>query len=220
MVLEAATDNASIGKLLRELQEPRPVGESIPWLGETIMKERIIRLCAKGKIAINLRGQEYLQTQSAEDAESAWLRLRSKLSYTGRQLDEIFLLSPSAVPVTGGATVILEPNPSPVSNNSNEGAITPEPFAKKTEFDSPAPLGNIFGNSNFHTTKPRANFNAPATSSLNLIGKLENWGISPATQVSEVSIKVSSVTGSQLKELLKKLPDGMTFELSLEKEDN
>jgi hypothetical protein len=34
-----------------------------------------------------------------------------------------------------------------------------------------------------------------------------------------VTIKVSTATGAQLRELLKKLPDGMTFELSLEKED-
>ncbi|ETD80436.1 hypothetical protein V527_19385 [Pseudomonas aeruginosa VRFPA06] len=43
--------------------------------------------------------------------------------------------------------------------------------------------------------------------------------------MAEVSIKVSAgqntqITGAQLKELLKKLPDGMTFELSLEKEDS
>jgi hypothetical protein len=60
---------------------------------------------------------------------------------------------------------------------------------------------------------------------LNLIGKLEGWGIGPATPVADVSIKVSAgqntqITGAQLKELLKKLPDGMTFELSLEKEDD
>jgi hypothetical protein len=53
---------------------------------------------------------------------------------------------------------------------------------------------------------------------LNLIGKLEVWGIGPATPVKEVTIKVTAATGAQLKELLKKLPDGMTFELSLDKE--
>jgi len=31
---------------------------------------------------------------------------------------------------------------------------------------------------------------------------------------------VSAATGAQLQNLLKKLPDGMTFELSLEKEEN
>ena len=53
----------------------------------------------------------------------------------------------------------------------------------------------------------------------NLIGKLEGWGIGPATPVAAVSIRVATASGAQLKELLKKLPDGMTFELSLEKED-
>ena len=60
----------------------------------------------------------------------------------------------------------------------------------------------------------------PATSALNLIGKLESWGVGPATKVAEVTIKVSAASGAQLRELLKKLPDGMTFELSLEKEGN
>ena len=55
---------------------------------------------------------------------------------------------------------------------------------------------------------------------MNLIGKLEGWGIGPATKVAEVSIKVSAATGAQLKELLKKLPEGMSFELNLEKEDD
>jgi hypothetical protein len=69
LVLAAADDNASVGKLLRELQEPRPSGQDcIPWLGETVMKERIVRLCARGKIAINLRGMEYLQAQAGERA--------------------------------------------------------------------------------------------------------------------------------------------------------
>lgn len=103
LVLAAADDNASVGKLLRELQEPRPAGQDcIPWLGETVMKERIVRLCARGKVAINLRGMEYLQAQAGESEEAAWKRLRPKLVYTGRQLDEVFLLQPSAVPATGG----------------------------------------------------------------------------------------------------------------------
>jgi hypothetical protein len=59
------------------------------------MKERILRLVAKGKISINLRGLEYLQSLPGEDEELAWKRLRPKLSYTGRQLDEVTLMVPS-----------------------------------------------------------------------------------------------------------------------------
>ena len=205
LVLEAASENAPLGKLLRELQEPRPAGQDcIPWLGETAMKERILRLCARGKIAINLRNLEHLQTHAGEDEESAWRRLRPKLSYTGRQLDEVFLMEPSAVPATGGTT----PPVPPAGGDNTPGSGT-------------SPNGDdIFGGSTSGTTKPRIPLSNPPTSPLNLIGKLEGWGIGPATLVAEVSIKVSAATGAQLKELLKKLPDGMTFELSLEKEDN
>jgi hypothetical protein len=80
----------------------------------------------------------------------------------------------------------------------------------------PAP-GGIFGGGG-PTTPSRTPLANPATSPLNLIGKIESWGIGPATRVADVSIKVSAATGAQLKELLRKLPEGMTFELNLEKE--
>ena len=226
LVLQAAADNASVGKLLRELQEPRPAGQDcIPWLGETAMKDRILRLCARGKIAINLRGLEHLQTQPGEDEETAWRRLRPKLSYTGRQLDEVGLMPPSPVTPTGG---IAQPGTLPPGAEGGDlfpGGATPgiPGIGERPTAGLPMPqpdLGGLFGGSGSGAgTRPRIPLNNPPTSPLNLIGKLEGWGIGPATQVAEVSIKVSAATGAQLKELLKKLPDGMTFELSLEKED-
>lgn len=227
LVLEAAVDNSPLGKLLRELQEPRPAGQDcIPWLGETAMKERILRLCARGKIAINLRGLDYLQTHPGEDEDSAWKRLRPKLSSTGRQLDEVFLMEPSAVPTTGGTTPSAPQPPVGVSKVGGlwGGATTPAPPPQGGSTipgtgTPPLPGAGIFGASSAGS-KPRIPLRNPATSPLNLIGKLEGWGIGPATPVAEVSIKVSAATGAQLKELLKKLPDGLTFELTLEKEDN
>ena len=227
LVLEAAAENSAVGKLLRELQEPRPAGQDcIPWLGETAMKERILRLCARGKIAINLRGLEYLQTQPGEDEDSAWKRLRPKLSYTGRQLDEVFLMEPSAVPTTGGTTPPDRQAPTGGGEDAGlwSGGTTPPPPPPGGETTplggTPSTGGGIFGGSSITGGKHRIPLSNPATSPLNLIGKLEGWGIGPATPVAEVSIKVSAATGAQLKELLKKLPDGMTFELTLEKEEN
>lgn len=227
LVLDAAGDNSSVGKLLRELQEPRPAEQDcIPWLGETSMKERILRLCARGMVAINVRGMEFLQAQPGDDEETAWKRLRPKLSYTGRQLDEVFLLVPSAVPTTGGTNPVVAPVIDPDAGGLfGTVEITPlSPSADKIMiggFTTPnTTIGGIFGGeSNATGVKPRVCLNSPATSALNLIGKLEGWGIGPATSVTEVTIKVSAATGAQIKELLKKLPDGMTFELALEKED-
>lgn len=218
-VLEAASSNSSIGKLLRELQEPRPAEkECIPWLGEVSVKERILHLCAQGKVAINLRGMEYLQAQPGEDEDTAWKRLRPKLSYTGRQLDEVFLLQPSAVPTTG--STMSQVPPSTVStgdlivDNRNTSVLAP-PAGSNDRMPS---AGNgIFRN---NATKSHVILNNPATSPLNLIGKLENWGIGPATSVTDVTLKIAATNGAQLKELLKKLPDGMTFELTLDKESD
>jgi hypothetical protein len=226
LVLEAAGENTSVGKLLRELQEPRPAGlDCIPWLGETSMKERVLRLCSRGKVAINLRGLEFLQAHPGEDEDTAWKRLKPKLHYTGRQLDEVFLLEPSAVPTTGGTT---PPAPPPVGGSTGGGLFggepPPPPVIGPTPpggFTTPPPAGGgLFGGGTAGTSsKPRIALSNPPTSPLNLIGKLEGWGIGPATKVADVSIKVSAATGAQLKELLKKLPDGMTFELNLEKDD-
>lgn len=225
LVLEAAAASASVGKLLRELQEPRPAGQDcIPWLGETSMKERIVRLCSRGKIAINLRGLELLQTHPGEDEETAWKRLRPKLSYTGRQLDEVILLEPSAVPTTGGTASPAPQLPGDAvgglfAGSSTNFPLNPGGVAPPGAFTPPPEEGGIFGgDATGGSSKSRIALNNPPTSALNLIGKLEGWGIGPATQVAEVFIKVSAASGAQLKDMLKKLPDGMTFELSLEKD--
>ncbi|KXL51448.1 MAG: hypothetical protein FE78DRAFT_26489 [Acidomyces sp. 'richmondensis'] len=221
LVLEAANNNASIGKLLRELQEPRPVGKDcIPWLGETSMKERVLKLCAQGKLAINLRGTEYLQALPGEDENTAWIRLRSKLSYTGRQLEEIFLAQPSAMPTTGGATQIAPTHPSPYVGGSFVGG---SPSLVPLPDNGPIGVSESTGSGIFETggmLKHSVSMSTPATSPINLIGKMESWGINPATPVAQITIKIPSANGAQLKELLKKLPDGMIFELSLEKEGN
>lgn len=225
LVIEFANNNEAVGKLLRELQEPRPAGQDcIPWLGETAMKERLLRLCARGKVALNLRGMEYLQTHPGEDEDAAWRRLRPKLSLTGRHLDDVFVMLPSAVSVTGGVTQSSPPTTAGNWLFGGDGTAVPTPptppIPGRDGTTIPPlnpPTDDIFGGSS-PTVPSRIPLANPATSPLNLIGKIESWGIGPATRVADVSIKVSAATGAQLKELLRKLPDGMTFELNLEKE--
>lgn len=251
-VKEAARNGASLGKLLRELQEPRPAGhDCIPWLGETAMKERLVRLCARGEIAINARNLEMLQALPGEDEEAASKRLKPKLSsFTGRQMDEVLLQLPEALPTTGGSVPAAP-----------QGAVTGQPdkplyqtgngahseTAETSDTTSVFPK-DIFGGGMGDPSAKKAPvplFN-PATSPLNLLGKLEAWSIQTATGLQNVSLGVGGATraqlekllstlpddvacelkvrtgsanGAQLRELLKKLPDGMTFELALEKTD-
>ncbi len=137
------------------------------------------------------------------------------MSYTGRQLDEIKLLLPSAVPSTGGSPVTVPILVEPVGGLFVGTPIPATPVGSQLA-PANATVGTIFGGA----SKPHVSLSNPATSALNLISKLETWGIGTATPVSEVTIKVSTATGSQLKDLLKRLPDGMTFELTLDKESD
>jgi len=224
-VLAAAQQNESVGKLLRELQEPRPGGEDcIPWLGETLMKEKIVRICARGEVAINLRGMEYLQVRAGENEETAWRRMRGKLG-TGKHLDETYVLLPQAVPHAEGVVPPQPPVLPPINGGTGQLPLNPQPPITGGEAggDSAQPListppgGTIFGNGPTPALKQLST--AGATSALNLLGKVESWGITTGTQVQDVQLKVANLTGAQLNDLLKKLPDGITYELTLNKEE-
>ena len=224
LVLEAAKDNASVGKLLRELQEPRPAGkDTIPWLGEILTKERIVRICAKGKIAINNRGLETLQVEPGEDEDVAWRRMRSRLG-TGKHLDETFLMLPSAVPTAHGATPQPQPTPAAVPITPAPAPTSPNGFAEP----QPTPIsgappqvipGGLFGGGGIAGGTKKVLTSGGSTSALNLMGKLESWNIGPATPVQNVRVTLTAATGAQLQKLLKSLPDGLTYGLDLEKED-
>lgn len=209
-----ADNNESLGKLLRELQEPRPNEEDcVAWLGEIVMKEKVLRLCARGLIAVNVRGTELLQARPGEDEETAWKRMRGGVG-TGRHLDETYLLRPDAGPTAAGPSAAAAPAgaapavpwPGAAEPGGSTGVVT----------GPPAGIGPLFGGAGASRVVAHS---APATSPLNLLSKLESWGIGPATAARNVRVRIDSATGAQLSKLLKSLPDGLTYELELDKEE-
>ena len=196
LALAAAENNDSVGKLLRELQEPRPdERECIPWLGATQAKEKILRLCARGKIAINLRGTECLQAQAGESEDDAWRRIRERLG-AGRHLDETYLSLLQTSPQSHGVA------------QQSHGVAQQSPALAAPMPDNP-----------FVEQQARklTAYYAPATSALNLLGKTESWGIGPSTKLTECTIQISALSGAQLNKLLRNLPDGLTYEINLQK---
>ena len=101
LALAAVKDNRSAAQVLEQVREPRPNGEpSIPWLGETEIKEQIVLLCAHGRIAINL-GREWLQSKPGEPSDVAWNRMKGRLP-SGRQLEGVTLSEPGSAVTSGG----------------------------------------------------------------------------------------------------------------------
>lgn len=267
LVAQAAQAGSSLGKLLSELQEPRPRGlPCIPWLGEVAMKESLLRLCARGKVAIDKRGLEMLQALPGESEAAAWTRLKPRLDVGGHQLNDVRLLEPSAVPAVGGGGALVAattPQPGGITNpqpggggpadltggssgsgtawpshalpggggtqpelgisTGGEGSQSgtnlstgggPQPGSAYSAGGGAQPGASIFGGG----TRPRVNHAHEPTAPLNLIGRMEAWGITPATRVPQVSLSLSDLTGAQLKDLLKKLPDGLKVGISIDKE--
>lgn len=202
--LRHATASSSLAKFIGDLQEPSIDGKNcIPWLGEVATKEKVLHLCAAGKLAINLRGLELLQAQPGETEEGAWMRIKGKLG-SGKELEQTILLPPGAYPHSGGTS---PPPAIPVGPQS----------------PSPAPPGvasppNIFGGNPAPPTSTIIPFVTPPKSPVNLLGEVEKWGINAAINVTNININVSQMTGAQLTDLLKKLPGGVLYSLSLDKE--
>ncbi len=207
-VITSAKSNHSVAQVLNQLKEPTSGGESsIPWLGEVEAKEWIIRLCSQGSVAINLLGREMLESRAGESENDAWQRMKGRLA-TGRQLEETTLHVPGTHVSSGGAAPILPPITTPAPSEPPIGGENPVYVP---------PVSGLFGGPALGI-KERTRLNAPNTSSLTLLGKLESWGINPVSQVHDCKLSIDKLTGAQLQELLKKLPDGITYSLDLEKE--
>ena len=144
--------------------------------------------------------------------------MRGKLG-TGKHLLETYVLLPQNVPGTAGPTAEPTPPDGDGPRETTQPGGSPPIGGTVTPGDNPAnPIGGggIFGG----TPATRVPVNIPSTSSLNLLGRIESQGIKAGTQLHDLHLKVDKLTGAQLQEMLRKLPDGMTYELGLEKEQS
>lgn len=230
-----ADSNESVGKLLKDLREPRPNGNPcIPWLGETEIKERIEKLCADGIIALNLRGTSLLQANPGESFDDAWPRMRGRLP-TGSHLNDTLIQKPDSSAASGGKPSSTGGETTGSGTATGGEAGVGGTNTTTTGLGGSVPPGGLFGNgggfgtdqdgeggagsgnSSGATTQLQHMATEP-TSSLNLLGKIEGWGINAGTPVSNVRISIGQMTGAQLQKLIKELPDGVTYGLDLDKQ--
>jgi hypothetical protein len=227
LVLRQANENVSASKILKECQEARPADEDcIPWLGEPLMVERIVRLCAQGRIAIDNRGLELLQAKPGETEEQAWARMRGKIG-GGSYLDSTWISLPHGAPAAhGSGTTIAGPAQPNLFPNGNQPSPPTSPGEQQPGGGQPpggmsdsggTTTGDIFGpgggaRKTYQSEQP--------TSALNLLQQIEKWGVNAGAKVTNVTLNVNVSTGAQLATLIKKLPpDGLLWELQIDKED-
>lgn len=219
VVLEFAKSNASLADLLKELQEPLAGGRhSIPWIGDAEVKDYLERMAARGLIAFNVRGSTWVQAPAGSTEDEAYPTIRGKLSnVSGSHMGQTTLHEPSATGAAGGYTP-----PAPTGGTVTPGGTgtsgTGEPPANPFGGGAPTPStggggGGITG------AVPTSSHFSEANSPLNLLGKIESWGVSGATKVRTIEISTAEFSGKQLQELIRKLPEGK-YALKIEKEED
>jgi hypothetical protein len=218
-----AQDSRSVADFLNELREPRTGGAPcVPWVGESEAKDLLLRVCASGKIAIDNLGLGRLQANPGEDSETVWNRIKGKLG-TGKQLEGTTIMLPGSAPSSGGSGDGIPGGPGPgggaPGGGSGPGGDSPlppgqGPAAPDDESGIPP---DIFGGGT-SGSGVLVHYEATPTSGLNLLGKLDGWGIAATTPVRHVALKVDTLTGAQLQKLLKALPDGIHYGIEVDKD--
>ncbi len=223
MVVSLAQNSRSLAYLLTELREPRGGGkECIPWLGEAEAKDAVLAVCADGRIEINVRGLRSLQRVPGEDADVALRRMKRDFDVSGKQMEDTMLRLPGTAPSSSG-----QPAPGAAPE---PGGTAPLPGIPGLP-GAPAPTGvpgNPFapapdqGGTPFAPAAPATTtkLSSDPTSGLNLLMRVaDSWRIGPATTVRNVSLRVDKLTGAQLQQLIKNLPDGISYGLDVDMED-
>lgn len=131
---------------------------------------------------------------------------------TGRHLDETYLLLPEAVPATDGGAI---PKPSATASTAATSQAQAGTTQQQNE-EQEAPEPSLFGSNTKTATLVQKH--SPATSPLNLLGKVETWGVRAGTPIKTLHLNVENLTGAQLQRLIKELPDGLMYEVAVEME--
>jgi len=228
LVLEFAQKGRLVGALLDELSEPpaAPTTDAIPFLGETVIADRLIGIAAKGSIALNVGGVWVARSSSHTGDDEANLYIRPKAYRTGQELRQIQLGLPSAVggtavaatPVGAVANALSPVMTSPVATPASQPAPTIKEASQGLALSTPAPVAAPVQPD---VKPPSVRRTEEASTGVNLSGAFEKWGLPTHKQVTLARLEFQGLTVSQIKLLLTKIPSALKaiLEVTYSEED-
>ncbi len=214
--LEAAERGDTVRQLLTQLREPPLPGElAIPYLGDLPIFETVLRIVAKGKLAVNAGGRWYGR-EPDESVEAAESRLRLRLGgFSGQTMLAVQLGEVSQV---GGGGVAV-PVVTPPTSTTWQPAV-PQPVPGGTVQPSPSPQAPTINFPQTPITDPLplpsvVRRSMGAKTGINLLGDLEKWALADGQKSTQASLTFTGLTVKELRDLCLKLPPKVQAELQV-----
>ncbi len=212
-VREQAAKQRSAYDIIEDLTEPPPVPEqtTIPFLGQDALFERMLRMTAEGEIILNVKGDWVRRESSDVDTQTVLQRIRQQAYRTGRYLQEVTVALPNAA-----AAQPQRPTSDRPSTQTGSGTVQSGGTSRAT-YPTAGGMGTsgavettVDGRPNVKTYR-----SSGARTSVNLKGDLHSWGLTDGT-IQAVRLTGTSITLSQLKDLLNRLPPSIKFTLEVD----
>ena len=214
LIQRYAQQSKTVGEILDEISEPpaTPDKDAVIYLGATQIYEEILKIAAKGKIILNVKG-EWIARQAEQDEDAAFHAIRGRAFCVGNEQRQVQLGLPGA---TGGSAVTAPKTPTtqPIPTAGPTGGVpggtgwvTPPTGGTPT----PTPGGDggvtLWPTAKTHATEQPTNV-------INLIGSFEKWGVPTTTNLSSAKVEFNDLTVQQMKQILQRIPSA--FRASLE----
>jgi hypothetical protein len=218
-VRNAATSQRTALDIIWTLAEPptSPDESAIPFIGESALYERILRMVAAGELSLYKQGTWFRRDATDTDMEAAHRRIRTSAWVTGRYLGDVEVALPGAAPAppsvaapqAGGGTVTVA-----TAVRSTGTGQTAAPALGETRSGYVAEAIEDVRTEDV-SWKITTLASSGARKPVNLLGEVRSWNLSDQP-LSSVRFEASDVTPAQLNDILKRLPP--TIELKLEVE--
>ncbi len=220
-IIEYAQVSKTFGEVLDELSEPPASSDqdAIPFLGENVAFQEILKIVSKGDIVLNIAGNWVGRPDDAVDDETALSRVRKSASQLGLNKRQIELGLPEAM---GGATVKgSEPEPvqttptawtqvpthttagSPAKETAgDDGTYAPDQGSTATPVVTQVTPPETVQTQGIERTQSTESPNT----GINLSGSFEKWGIPTSKRLTRARLEFTDVSVQEMKQILQRIP--------------
>ena len=219
-IIEASKRSDTMTQVLSLLRDPSPGDSLIPYLGDQTLYERVLRVAANDKIAINRSGQWHGR-EPGQSSDEAYRALRQRTMPTGSDWNSINLGTPSEA---HGGGVTAPPAPTGALFGGNGGSTTGTKPQSPTETTSveppPTEPTTITADGNGGPTiapiaHPVIHQSLGPKTGINLLGDLEKWALPDKQQVTQTTLTFHGLSIKEVRDLCTKLPPKVQGELQI-----